>query len=83
MNGPVERQYRLVVYGDGYRERVAVLAAMREREAGRIAETRRRAVDDLAHERQRLDRARAYAFEHKQRFHIVDRIIVRQCEYRA
>lgn len=43
---------RLVVGLQRHRKRVAVLAAVREREARRIGEPRRRAVNDLGNERE-------------------------------
>jgi hypothetical protein len=43
--------YRFVVRSEGHGERMAVLAAVSEREAGGIGETRRRAVHDLGDQR--------------------------------
>src|SRR5579883_3009721 len=46
---PAQHAQRLVVDGEGHREGVAVLPAVRQREARRVAEARRRAVDHLGH----------------------------------
>jgi len=62
------RRNRLLQHRDGpvvhpqrHREGVAVLAAVRERKAGRIGEAARRAVQHLGHRGERLHRARADA----------------------
>ena len=57
----LEHADRLVVDLQRDRERMAVLPAVREREARRIGEAAGRAVDDLGDQRQREQRARADA----------------------
>ena len=62
---------------------MAVLAAVREREARRIVEARRRAVHDLGDQRQRLQRARAELFEQQERGEVAQVALVRQRQHRA
>ena len=65
----------LVIDADRHRERMPVLAAMREGEARRVAEAARRAVHDLRHHGQRPHGARADA-RHQQQFGEIGRAAV-------
>ena len=61
---------------------MAVLAAVREREARRIGEARRRAVHDFGDERQRLQRARAELLDQQQRREVAQLALVRDAPAR-
>ena len=61
IDGALEHRDGLVVDLQRHRERMAVLAAVREREARRVGEAAGRAVHDLGHQREREQRPRAHA----------------------
>ena len=65
-NRRFEHPDRLVVYRDGHREGVPVLAAMGERKTRRIAKSARRAVHDFGHQGESLHRAGADAGRQQQ-----------------
>ena len=60
-----------------------VLAAQCEREAGRVAEAGRSAVDDLGYERQCLQGSRAQIFGEQERCKIAEVAFVTDCEHGA
>ena len=62
---------------------MSVLAAVREREARRIVEPRRRAVHDLGDERQRLQRARAELLEQQERREVAQLALVGERQHGA
>ena len=83
VEGLPEHRDGLVVDLQRHRERMAVLAAVREREAGRIVEARRRAVHHLGDERQRLQRARTELLEQQERGEVAQLALVREGEHGA
>ena len=74
---------RLVVDVQRHRERMPVLAAVREGEAGRVVEAGRRAVHDLGNQRQRLQRPRPELFDQQQRGEVAQVALVGQGQHRA
>src|SRR6187200_34229 len=62
---------------------MTVLPAVRKREARRILEPRRGTVDDLRHQRKRLQRTRSELFQEQKRSKVADIALVREREYRA
>ena len=83
IEGASQHGDRLVVHLQRHRERVVVLAAVREREPRRVGKPGRRAVHDLGDERQRLQRARSQLLEQRQRREVAQVAFVCQCELRA
>ena len=62
---------------------MAVLAAVRERKARRIVESRRRAVHHFGDQRERLKRPGAKLFEQQEGCEIAEAALVREGEHRA
>ena len=83
IEGTAEERERLVVGTERHRKWVAVLAAVREREPGRIVEARRRAVDHLSDQGERLERARTQLFDQEQRCEIAKLALVRERQHRT
>ena len=80
---PPQHRDRFVVRLQRHRERMPVLAAVREREARRIGEAARRAVHHLGDQRQRLQRARPEILQQQQRREIAELALVRDRQHRA
>ena len=62
---------------------MSVLPAVRKRKARRILESRRGTVDDLRHQRKRLQRARPELFEQQKGRKVADIALVGEREHRA
>src|SRR5438045_87335 len=78
-----EKRDRFVVHLQRYRERMSVFPAVRKREARRILEPRRGTMDDLCHQRERLQRARSELFQKQKGGKVADIALVGEREHRA
>src|SRR5688572_2553252 len=80
---PSEEADRFVVHLERHWERMSILAAVGKREARRIGEPCRCAMDDLRNERERLEGARSELFQEEKRREVADIALVGERQDRA